>query len=367
MGARGDGFRTEQRRGKRVYVIDFWYRGADGERCRFKQDADIQTATGARTEAARWRLQCAVKGTPGPECERKTVPTFRAFVEGAWRKQWATRFKPSTRERYNALLDDQGILDTFGRMRLDAIEAGAVTMYAAELRARNVQSWPHVSLVSSILRAAVALNVLPAMPRLPAAGKPKRKLPRCPSDSEVTAILRVTQGWLRLACALASLAGLRSGEVRALEAGDVNLRRREIHVCRSISADEVSTTKSDEDRIVPIDPALLPTLRRAVRGLARDARIVITTHGTTPTRQNILWRLQRTEKRHKLHPWSFHALRHYFCTSMIRRGANLPAVQLVAGHQDISTTMQYVHAEVEDVRRAMIGTPAAHGARNMLH
>lgn len=359
MGARGDGFRTEQRRGRRVYVIDFWYRDQAGERRRFKQDAEVQNATGARAEAARWRLQCATHGTPGKEHGREPTPTFRAFVTGVWRKQWAPRFKPSTRKRYDEMLDKQGIVATFGRLRLSEIDAAKVTAFAAELRARGVQSWPHVSLVSSILRAAVALGVLPEMPRLPSAGKPKKKLPRCPSDEDVAGILRVTHGWLRVACALAALAGLRSGEVRALEVGDVNLRKGEIHVCRSMSADEVSTTKSDEDRIVPIAPPLRAILRKAMAGKEHLQRVVLTQHGTTPTRQNVLWRLQRTEKRHKLRPWSFHALRHYFCTSLIRRGANLPSVQAVAGHQDIATTMQYIHAEVADARKAMIGTLAA--------
>jgi integrase len=362
MGAHGDGFRVETRRGKRVFVIDFWYRDQAGERRRCKHDADVQTATGARVEAARWRALCATQGAPPKQAP---ALTFRTFVEGVWREQWAPRFKPSTRLRYDEMLDNQGMLDTFGSTRLDAIDASAVTAFAARIKATGVQSWPHVSLVSSILRAAVALNLLPVMPRLPAAGKPKRKLPKCPSDEDVAGILRVARGWLHTACALSSLAGLRSGEVRALEAGDVSLRRGEIVVCRAMSADEVSTTKSDEDRVVPISPALDPILRKAIKGKLPCERVILTRNGSTPSRQNILWRLQRTEKRHGLRAWSFHALRHYFCTSLIRHGANLPSVQLVAGHQDIATTMQYVHPEMADARAAMdrIGTPAAHASK----
>lgn len=359
MGERGTGYRTEQRRGRRVLVIDFWYRDQAGERQRFKRDATLQTATAARAEAARLQALAAATGCPEGRGERKPALTFRAFVEGTWRKEWATRYRPSTRKRYNEMLDKQGILDTFGRMRLDEVNAAAVTAFAARLRGRNVQSWPHTSLVSSILRAAVTLGELAEMPRLPPPGKPKRKLPSCPSDEDVVGIIHHTTGWLRVASALASLAGLRSGEVRALEVGDISLSRGEIHVQRAISADEVSTTKSDEDRIVPISPDLRPLLIEAMQGKKRGDRIVATQQGTTPTRQKILSRLQAAEKRHGITEWSFHALRHYFCTSLIRRGVNVAAVQVVAGHSDIETTMRYVHPEADDARRVMMSTQRA--------
>lgn len=362
MGRRGTGYRAEQRRDRRVLVIDFTYRDSEGIVRRFKKDASVQTSAGARAEAARLQALAAATGSPEGKDDRKPLPTFRAFVEGVWREQWAPRYKPSTRERYDALLNDQGLLAAFGRMHLDEIDAAAVTAYAAKLGVkerergkgkRGVQSWPHTSLVSSILRAAKALGVLAEMPKLPPPGKPKRKLPRCPTDDDVTAIMGAVQGWLRVASALAIYAGLRSGEVRAIEAGDVSLARGEIHVQRAISADQVSTTKSDEDRIVPIAPELDPILREALKGKKRTDRLVLTKNGTTPSRQNILWRLQRTEQRHGVHSWSFHQLRHQFCTSLIRRGANIAAVQAVAGHQDVETTMRYVHAEVSDARRAM--------------
>ncbi len=367
MGVRGTGYRTEQRRGHRVLVIDFWYRDQNGGRQRFKRDASVQTATAARAEAARLRALAANTGRPEGKEDCKPVLTFRAFVEGTWRMEWATRYRPSTRQRYDALLDKQGIMATFGRMKLDEIDAAAVTAYAARLVGRKIQPWPHTSLVSSILRAAVTLGELAEMPKLPPPGKPKRKLPSCPSDEDVVGIIHYTRGWLRVACALASFAGLRSGEVRAIEVGDVSLARGEIHVQRAISADEVSTTKSDEDRIVPIAPDLRPLLTDAMQGKKRGDRIITTQQGTTPTRQNILWRLQRTEKRHGITEWSFHALRHYFCTSLIRRGVNVAAVQVVAGHSDIETTMRYVHPEADDARRVMIGTPPALTAGTLLN
>ncbi len=39
----------------------------------------------------------------------------------------------------------------------------------------------------------------------------------------------------------------------------------------------------------------------------------------------------------------FHDLRNPFATRAIQGGCKLPALQLVLGHRDVSTTMRYVH------------------------
>lgn len=52
----------------------------------------------------------------------------------------------------------------------------------------------------------------------------------------------------------------------------------------------------------------------------------------------------------KLH---FHCLRHGAITKMILNGAPLPAVQRIAGHANIQTTMIYTHPSIEDLREAV--------------
>jgi site-specific recombinase XerD len=36
--------------------------------------------------------------------------------------------------------------------------------------------------------------------------------------------------------------------------------------------------------------------------------------------------------------------RHYFCSTLVRRGASLEAVRLLAGHGNLHATQRYVHA-----------------------
>ena len=54
---------------------------------------------------------------------------------------------------------------------------------------------------------------------------------------------------------------------------------------------------------------------------------------------------------------SFHSLRHYFLSAMVRGGANLEAVRELAGHSKLLTTQRYLHASGADLRDAVSRLP----------
>jgi site-specific recombinase XerD len=64
-----------------------------------------------------------------------------------------------------------------------------------------------------------------------------------------------------------------------------------------------------------------------------------------------------------------HILRHTFCSHLAMRGAPAKAIQDLAGHQHLSTTMRYMHLSPSERERAIgllngrgaHGTIAAHG------
>jgi hypothetical protein len=57
------------------------------------------------------------------------------FGEGAFARLFMPRYRPSTRERYDALLR-QSVMSFFGEMKLVAIDAAARRGYAAMLSAK---------------------------------------------------------------------------------------------------------------------------------------------------------------------------------------------------------------------------------------
>jgi len=127
-----------------------------------------------------------------------------------------------------------------------------------------------------------------------------------------------------------------------------------IRVERTLSEDEEEEPKGEKERAVPIIPQLQDVLREAIEGKPATARVVVTRNGTTPRRQHVLSKvvaLQRSLGMERT--WSVHALRHAFCSHLVRVGVGVEAVRALAGHSSIRVTNRYVHATGADLQGAM--------------
>lgn len=358
MGVRGSTVRKIVRGNKPRWIIDFRYKGKDGRERRYRRDATVQSAAAARAEAQRLRTQAIATGS----LEAKPpAPRFDAFVAGDFTTVYmVAKCRPATRERYQALFK-QGVLKTFGSKPLDEIRAVDLRAYGAELARRGVQSRPHLSLVRTVLRAAVELGALEQLPELPRLPKQSKKLPDAPTSDEVQVMLARARGWLLLAIGLAAYAGLRMGEIRALEARDIDLDGGRLLVRRALSAGEVMPPKSGDERVVPLASELRALLVSVVKRHEPQARIVLNARGRTPRRQHVLAALKSLQRRCGLKERSFHSLRHYFCSALVRHGASLEAVRLLAGHSGLDITQRYVHANAADLSEAIAKLPTGNG------
>jgi integrase/recombinase XerD len=172
--------------------------------------------------------------------------------------------------------------------------------------------------------------------RLPYQKSP-RKLPQILSRDEMTRLFAAarTPKYRALFMTIYS-AGLRLGEARRLQVGDVDAERMTVRI---------QCGKGAKDRYVPLSKTLLQALAPYREG--RDPGELLFP-GKQPTQPLDARTIQRTLKRaaqdadisKKVTP---HSLRHAFATHLLEDGGHVRAVQAILGHRSLSTTTIYLH------------------------
>lgn len=140
---------------------------------------------------------------------------------------------------------------------------------------------------------------------------------------------------------LSGEAGLRLGEMVALEWGDIDFVRQQVCVQRSAWKGQVASPKGGRLRYVPLTARLAAALRenRHLRG----ALVLYQDDGAPLTEGLVQGFVRRAAQRAGLFNNGPHMLRHTFCSHLAMLGAPARAIQELAGHQDLITTQRYMH------------------------
>jgi len=147
-------------------------------------------------------------------------------------------------------------------------------------------------------------------------------------------------------------AGLRRGEIIALEQADADYRRGQLSVARSDWCGVVGSPKGGKTRRVPMTKRLAEALS-AIRQL-RGPRMLYQREGERVTETTLRSWMERAERAGGLPVTGhIHRLRHTFCSHLAMRGAPAKAIQELAGHADLSTTMRYMHLSPASLNQAI--------------
>ncbi|HVZ23395.1 MAG TPA: tyrosine-type recombinase/integrase [Vicinamibacterales bacterium] len=324
------------------WMIDVRTRFHDGSR--FRERRVLFTSKSA---AQRWgeerERHLLVHGAPVPKKEVPTLSEFAPrFIEG---HAQANRQKPSTIAAKENILKVH-LLPLLGTHRLDRVTNEDVQMVKAKLQDRSPKTVNNVlGVLSVVLRKAVEWNVLERVPctiRLLPTPKPKIRFYDFGEYDRLLDAAKAARDPQALVVALlAGDAGLRRGEIAALEWADVDLERRQICVQRSDWNGHVTAPKGGRLRHVPMTLRLASAVRKH-RHL-RSNLVLCTSDGESLTPKMVTDYVRRAARRAHLVNAGIHILRHTFCSHLAMRGAPARAIQELAGHQDIGTTQRYMH------------------------
>lgn len=175
--------------------------------------------------------------------------------------------------------------------------------------------------------------------------------------SEVKAIIKSSDEWMRSFVTVAFFTGMRTGELLALKWEDINFNSKKIHVRRAIHQGVEDTTKSGNDRIIdmlqPVEYALKEKFKD--NGLAYG--YIFTNRLGKPyteSGQIIKSKWKPTLKRCAISYRNLYNTRHTFATLMLLNNEDVLWVSKMLGHSDVSTTMRYYVKFMEEasVKRA---------------
>ena len=258
------------------------------------------------------------------------------------------------------------LIPTLGMKRLDAITTETVQQLKHQLRDRAPKTVNNVlTVLNVLLKKAVEWDVIERMPctiRLLPIPKGSAGFYDFGEYERLVTAAKAMDRSAYLIVLLGGEAGLRCGEMMALEWSDVDLGNRQLCVQRSEWKGYVTATKGGRLRYVPLTVRLGAALRehRHLRG----ARVLCQRAGSPLTQKIIQDHVRRAARRAQLVMSGVHRLRHTFCSHLAMRGAPARAIQDLAGHMDLATTQRYMHlspAAIEGAIRLLDQAKPVHG------
>ena len=327
------------------WEVDMTLRLPDGSRHRERSRAPISSKSAAQrwgAEREREWFNQLTRPQPEPKSE-KEVPTLAEFgprfVNGHAR---ANRQKPSGIAAKETILNIH-LVALLGTKRLDAITTEEVQRVKHRLRDRAPKTVNNVlTVLNMLLKKAVEWDVIERMPcavKLLPVPKPSMGFYDFEEYEQLVDAAGAEPNAL-LIVLLGGEAGLRCGEMMALEWHDVDLAKRQICVQRSEWKGHVTAPKGGRLRYVPMTVRLATALSehrhlRSTRVLCRNS--------ATLSADVVKHYVERAARRARLSESGVHRLRHTFCSHLAMRGAPARAIQELAGHKDLITTQRYMH------------------------
>ncbi len=292
-----------------------------------------------------------------------TLDEFRPrFLDGHAR---ANRQKPSGIAA-KALILRVHLGPALGHKKLDTITNEDVQHLKFRLRGKAPKTVNNIlTVLNVLLKKAVEWTEIERMPcsiRLVPVPKGATSFYDFDHYERLVEGAQATDGRAYLLVLLSGEAGLRSGEMVALEWGDVDLPKRQLCVQRSAWKGQVTAPKGGRLRYVPMTLRLAAALK-AHRHL-RGPRVLCQDDRQPLTEKLVQTWLLRAARRAGLTNNGPHMLRHTFCSHLAMRGAPARAIQELAGHKDLSTSQRYMHLTPAALESAIRLLDQPSGLRN---
>ena len=299
--------------------------------------------------------------------------TFREAAS-LWLKDSQLSLKGASVYRYENLLNTH-ILPAFGNRCIDQITGTDINsfltkkMVSGRVDGKGGLSPSYVRSIMLVIKAVLSYAsenrmCLPLQSKISKPQDIAKELPVLTKNEQNLLVnMCLTQIDETKVCVLLSLyAGLRIGEICALEWEDLDFENQLIHVRKTVS--RVSATEENlarstliitrpktvsSFRDIPICSWLVPVLKQ-VHDIRRSS-FVASSHAGFVSPRTFDYRYHKLLKTAGIQTVNYHALRHTFATRCIEAGVDVKTLSELLGHTDASITLNtYVHSSMERKR-----------------
>lgn len=323
-------------------------------------------------------LREELKAALASEVPEETGPPTMTVAEYAdqWIDERSAHLKPSTHNTYSDILE-RWIKPQVGELVINHIVRRDVAdwvNWAWSQKKSNgkvyadatVRSWWRV--LATMLRDATVDFDLPHDPtrriRLPKKRTKPRREKRTLSFEQLADFLAVAEKRTPTRYPeLATLAytGMRSGELYGLTWDSIDFENGAIRVEKSVWEGHVSTTKTDEPRVVPLADDLAEVLKEHRKELMRSKHpglrknlVFPSNRGTHRVQSSLTKTYKLVSKRAGLDfTVTSQVLRRTFNTLMVRAGVDRIVLRSMMGHADEEMTQRYAGVDIEFKRQAL--------------
>jgi integrase len=335
---------------KDKYEVDIRFEWPDGDEYRERVKAPVSSKSGAQRWGEQREREYLTRGKPQQKKEEKVVPTVEDFEE-----TFISDYAVANRQKESTICSKRQILKThlvpmLGKKKLDAIELHDVQRIKAALSEREPKTVNNVlSTLSVMLKVAHEWGLIPLTPFRIKLLKVDNHQPFYFYDFDEYE--RLVEGAKKsgpenhLVVLLGGDAGLRLGEIAGLEWPCVEFKRNVLVIDKKDWHGHVELPKSGRTREVPMTTRLAAALKaykhmRGLRVLYGDSD-----DGLKTLTERIIrnWMMSSEKRAGMYETGRIHILRHSFCSHLAMRGATAKAIQELAGHADLQTTMRYMH------------------------
>jgi integrase/recombinase XerD len=168
--------------------------------------------------------------------------------------------------------------------------------------------------------------------------KPKRIYEAVPEEDFVKLIKTTKKKVHRICFILAYGSGLRISEIKNLQPEDINLKEHKLFIRQA---------KGSKDRVVN-SPKWLKQVHIEhfpIKISIRAIQLAFLNASKKAGFNSIIYTDEAGRPRYKYH---FHSLRHSFATRALSKGVPVHYVQILLGHENLSTTNRYTKANPVD-------------------